>query len=201
MPATSTACCDPELAAILEGLAASRLRAAGLRGRYASADSGLGRRVWGLARQGRGAYLWGEPGTGKTWAAACAVRLAVEEAVEEAPLFPDARLVSAADLLAEVREGFDGGDRGALSRACRVGLLALDDLGAERPTPWAVETLTRLVDARASAGLPTVVTSNLRVGRLRDRLGGVEGKRLASRLAGACEAIEVAGPDRRLGAR
>lgn len=184
-----TAC--SEIEAALERVRASRLRKCGLAGPYASADCGLGRRVYALAREGRGAYLWGEPGTGKTHAAACAVRMYCSRGMR-------ARLVTAKRLLDEVRDGYGGGDRGALARAERVPLLALDDLGAERPTEWAVETLSSLIDARTAAGLPTVVTSNYRIGQVRDLWGGMAGKRVASRLAGACEPIEVTGPDRRL---
>lgn len=169
---------------------------AGLVGSYAKAECPLGRRVHGLARSGRGAYLWGEPGTGKTWAAACAVRLWVEDEGRLTGV-PDVRLVTAKRLLDEIRDGFGGDDR-SLESAERVGLLALDDLGAERPTEWAIETLTRLLDTRTARCLPTVVTSNYRIGQLRDLWGGMAGKRMASRLAGACEAIEVSGPDRRL---
>lgn len=88
---------------------------------------------------------------------------------------------------------------GALRRAERYRLLALDDLGAERPTEWAIETLTRLIDTRVAEGLPTIVTSNYRIGQIRDLWGGMAGKRVASRLAGACRPIEVKGQDRRLG--
>ena len=55
-----------------------RLRKAGLRGGYMRAKSDIGERVCGLVERGRGAYLWGEPGRGKTYAAAHAVRVAVE---------------------------------------------------------------------------------------------------------------------------
>lgn len=191
MLATSTAGCDPELDELMRSVEAQRLARAGLRGTYARADCPEGREAHAAALAGRGTYLWGEPGTGKTYAAACAVRLWVEGG-------GSARLVSAKGLLDEVREGWDTGDRSALARAKRVGLLALDDLGAEQRSPWSMATLEDLVDARASAGLPTVVTSNLRIGRLRDLWGGVEGKRIASRLGGACDAREVSGPDRRL---
>ena len=63
----------------------SRLRKAGLRGPYAEADCDLGKRMAKLTGKGEGAYLWGEPGTGKTYAAACAVRLVDElhDEVEE----------------------------------------------------------------------------------------------------------------------
>ena len=163
-----------QIAAIMR----SRLRKAGLRGPYAEADCDLGKRMAKLAGKGEGAYLWGEPGTGKTYAAACAVRLAVLDGTSAK---------------------YDGGERGALRRAERYRLLALDDLGAERPTEWAIETLTRLIDTRVAEGLPTIVTSNYRIGQIRDLWGGMAGKRVASRLAGACRPIEVKGQDRRLG--
>lgn len=187
-----TANCD--LAAVMARVRASKLRKAGLVGMYAKADSDLGRRVYALAASGRGAYLWGEPGVGKTHAAACAVRMFSDRGGR-------AKLVTAKALLDAVKAGYDRSDTirtDALGSAARLPLLALDDLGAERPTPWAMELLTGLIDERTARGLPTVVTSNYSVGQLRDLWGGMEGKRVASRLAGSCERIEVAGPDRRI---
>ena len=190
---TSTA--DSELEAALAQAMASRLRKAGLVGRYASARSELGDRVLALVRSGAGAYLWGLPGRGKTWAAAHVVREVVEGSAPHGRV--PARLVTAKALLDMVRDGFNGGDRGALARVERVPVLALDDLGAETVTPFSVETLTALLDARYAAGLPTVVTSNLSLGALRDLWGGLGGARAASRIAGMCERIEVAGEDGR----
>ena len=158
-------------------------------------QSDIGERVCRIVERGRGAYLWGEPGRGKTYAAAHAVRVAVERSKGTKP---PAKLVSAKHLLDSIRDGFNGGDRDALRRAETVPLLALDDLGAERPTDWAIETLTGLIDARTAEGLPTIVTSNYSLGQLRELWGGMPGARIASRLGGACERIEVTGPDRRL---
>lgn len=169
----------------------SRLRAAGLTGDYASAECELGRAVYGMAKAGRGAYLHGPVGTGKTYAAACAVRKWLDGGGK-------ARLVTVKKLLDEVRDGYNGGDRYALERAERIQLMALDDVGLERPTEWAVEALCGLIDERAKRGLPTVFTSNYRLGELKNRLGGIDGERVASRIAGSCERIEVAGEDRRL---
>lgn len=190
---TSTA--DSELAEVLSQAMASRLRKAGLVGRYASARSELGERVLGLVRSGVGAYLWGKPGRGKTWAAAHVVREVVEGSAPHGRV--PARLVTAKALLDMVRDGFNGGDRGALARLERVPVLALDDLGAETVTPFSVETLTSLLDARYAEGLPTVVTSNLSLGELHRLWGGNSGARVASRIAGMCERIEVAGEDGR----
>ena len=169
----------------------SRLRKAGLHGEYATAACTEGALTYRRARDGRGTYLWGMPGRGKTYAAAAAVRLAVRDGLT-------AKLVTAKGLLDAIKAEWDGGERGALERAERCDLLALDDLGVERPTEWAMETLTGLIDARVAAGLPIIVTSNYSLGELRDRWGDMPGMRVASRLGGACERIEMAGSDRRL---
>lgn len=182
----------PEYVEAMAKIRASRLRAAGLTGEYARAECELGRAVYGMAKAGRGVYLHGPVGTGKTYAAACAVRKWLDGGGK-------ARLVTAKKLLDQGRDGFkDGGDRHALERAERIPLLALDDVGLERPTEWAVEALCGLIDERAKRGLPTVFTSNYRLGELKKRLGGIDGERVASRIAGSCERIEVAGEDRRL---
>ena len=196
---TSTAACEAPGETL-----ASMLEKSGLRGRRASADCGLGRQVWEAAEAGRGTLLHGEPGTGKTWAAACCCRLWVERRCPSVRRV--ARLATFRGLLDEERDGYGEGSsaRGALRDAESLPLLVLDDLGAERVTAWTLERLTALLDARdpdASKGLVTVVTSNLRVGALRDLYGGTEGKRIASRLCGMCDVREVLGPDRRLAGR
>lgn len=169
----------------------SRLRKAGLRGTYAEAACSVGEEAYRRAMDCRGTYLWGLPGRGKTYAAAAAVRMAVMAGW-------GARLVTAKALLDAVKAEWDGGEKGTIHRAERYRLLALDDLGVERPTEWAMETITGLIDARVASGLPTIVTSNFSLGELRDRWGGMPGMRIASRLGGACERIKMGGVDRRL---
>lgn len=191
---TSTLLSDAEAeeyAEIMRKVRASRLRKAGLFGAYATADSDEGLRVFKLASGGTGAYLWGEPGVGKTYAAATAVRLFAERGKK-------AKLITSSRLIGDVKAGFDGKDKDALERAELYDLLALDDLGSERPTDWAIETLTRLIDTRVSRGLPTIITSNYRIGRIRDLWDGMPGARIASRIAGSCKPIEFTGADRRL---
>ena len=169
----------------------SRLRKAGLRGVYAEAMCDEGKAAFVRAGQGRGTYFSGLPGRGKTYAASAAVREAVAYGFS-------AKLITAKALLDQIKAEYDGGNRSTLDFAAGYDLLALDDLGVERPTEWAMETLSDLIDKRVSAGLPTIVTSNYSLGELRERWGGMPGMRLASRLAGACERIEMTGDDRRL---
>ena len=184
-----------EYTAALAKIRASQLRSAGLAGDYARAECEVGHRMYELAKSGIGTYVYGDSGRGKTYAAACAVRMWVGAGGK-------ARLVSTPKLMDEVYAGFGrDGDRGALERACRMPLLALDDFGMERPTETAVEKLSMLIDERTKAGLPTIFTSNLRVGVLADTWGEVPGKRMASRVVGSCKIIELTGEDWRLRCR
>lgn len=167
-----------------------RIRRAGLEGPYATADCDRGREAFQRALSGRGTYLWGSPGTGKTYAAACALRLWLNAGYL-------GRLFTAKGLADFVKEGYQTG-YDALKRVKTYGLLVIDDLGAERATEWSRELFEDVIDDRLTKGMPLIVTSNYSVGQLRDLWGGVEGQRIASRLAGACEREEVSGPDRRL---
>lgn len=170
----------------------------GLAGLYAKADCSLGYEIFNGALEGRGAYLFGKPGRGKTYAAACAVRLWTEY------FFPgrkrSAWLVQSKRLLDQIKRDYDEREDYASMRACNASLLVLDDLGAERVTDWSKETLESILDHRLSHGLPTIVTSNYKIGDIAARWGGVDGERIASRLAGMCggKAIEVSGNDMRL---
>ena len=74
-------------------------------------------------------------------------------------------------------------------------LLVLDDIGVEKPTDWALETLYVLVScAYDSASTALIVTSNLAPAALADRIGA----RLVDRLVEMCAIVEVTGPSRRV---
>lgn len=94
-----------------------------------------------------------------------------------------------------------GGDASALlDRARSVEVLALDDLGAERPTPYALEQLASLVERRWQAERPTIVTSNYGSRELGARLGADDpliGERIASRLLDGAVGCRLDGPSRR----
>jgi DNA replication protein DnaC len=88
--------------------------------------------------------IWGKVGTGKT---SCLY------AITNALLLRGAVYVSLHDLLDFVREGFeapvDGDDaRARLKRFASVPVLCLDEIDKVKPSDWAMEQLTALVDAR-----------------------------------------------------
>lgn len=142
--------------------------------------------------------LVGEVGVGKTGLAWGIVRRLIEREVE-------ARLVNFPDLLDQMREAL--GKRVPFDKFSTVGtvpVLALDDVGAERPTEWAVSQLLALVDKRQQRRLPTIYTSNYKpdalVERLVEKLAGsdrVIGERIVSRMTDGATQVLVRGSDRR----
>ncbi len=97
-------------------------------------------------------------------------------------------------LFKELRRSF--GEEGEYDRVfdffCKVPLLALDDLGVEKSTPWVIEQLDTIIDYRYVNGLPLVVTSNLALTEFPPRI--------ASRLQREswCRVIDVKAPEHRL---
>ena len=98
--------------------------------------------------------IFGEVGIGKTGLAWGIIRALIEQEVE-------ARFVNFPDLLDKMRDSFR--HERPTHEAMNVGavpVLAVDDVGAERGTPWAIEQLLLLVDRRRQRMLPTIFTSN-----------------------------------------
>lgn len=145
-------------------------------------------RAWAQDPAGRNCVHVGPVGVGKTHAAVAQAR----QVVTADGL--DVWIVSAVELLDRLRPG---GDDGAADRAASVGLLVLDDLGAERPTDWTAERLAAVIDRRWLDQLPIVATSNLTVGPEGSLIEAL-GERSYSRLVGSgAVVIRWQGGDRR----
>lgn len=131
---------------------------------------------------GWGLILTGGVGTGKT-------HLAVGFGLLALGLGYTVYATTLADLLHAMRMGWEAGNprRQArlVERACDVHLLILDDLGMEKPTAWARERLSQVINRRYEANRTTIVTTNLNL----DQLESMWDQRVASRLYGTCESI------------
>ena len=111
------------------------------------------------ALSSRSGWFYGAVGAGKTHIAAAIVADAIAHDRE-------AILISGLEMLSRIKSSYD--DSGLVKPECvdvigrlsKAPVLALDDLGKERFTPWAAEQFMLLVDARYRAKLPLLVTSN-----------------------------------------
>lgn len=142
--------------------------------------------------QGRGIWLMGDTGTGKTTLA----MLISKEALKRNHTVA---IYSMPKLLARIRATFDAeaGEESYVEffeRLCEVDLLHLDDLGAEKQTEWVLEQLYALVNERYERQKSIVVTTNLTQEELEQQIG----PRTVSRLIEICgEALPLWGDDAR----
>lgn len=127
-------------------------------------------------RSHRVLILRGPVGSGKTWAACCALGRA------------DGALLRASRIA-------PGDDWSALRRRVeRAGLVVVDDLGCEHSSEWSRAEVESLLCQRYDDGKRTIATTNLDAAGLAARYGA----RLADRWASsACVRLTIDGPSRR----
>ena len=124
---------------------------------------------------GRGLWLTGGFGTGKTALAMIVSRAAIDAGRSVA-------IYSCPRLLGMLRDSIDNGVGGVvelLDQLTAVDLLHIDDLGAEHRTEWVLEQLYSIVNARYQDERSTLITSNLDDDKLSEQLG----ERIVSRPA------------------
>ena len=137
--------------------------------------------------------LQGANGCGKTHLAAAIANRAIADGTS---VF----FAVVPDLLDHLRASFapgkDVGYDELFERIRNVGLLVLDDLGAQATTPWAQEKLYQVVNDRTFSGLPTVVTTDQGITEIQAVHPRIVA-RIADPLAGAV--INILAPHYRLG--
>lgn len=118
-----------------------------------------------------GLFVTGEGGKGKTRLAVALFRAGLPvfapclEGLGE--LFASARFVTAAHFVRLYGDAMRSSESGDLfEEFCRIGILVVDDVGAEYRSDWAVGLLAELIDARVSREVCTIVTSNLSLGEM-----------------------------------
>lgn len=131
--------------------------------------------------QGRGLWLFGNKGTGKTTLAYMVARTALDRGYSVLSL-------NTVDLFNRLGESYREGGRWTTAEiidgAATVDLLQLEDLTAPRESDWMVEQLYTIVNFRYEAGRAIVFTSDLPTGEPPDpgKLAKRIGERTFSRL-------------------
>jgi DNA replication protein DnaC len=142
--------------------------------------------------KGRGLWLFGDVGTGKTSLAMLVSKAALEAGRSVA-------IYSMPRLLSDIKETYeDSSERSYMElfeRLVGVDLLHIDDLGAEKRTEWVLEQLYSIINERWQEQRSIIVTTNLvDVDELREQIG----PRTVSRLHEMCDLIPIMGRDRRM---
>lgn len=146
---------------------------------------------------GENLYIWGKnTGNGKTsWA--CKImghyfrKIAFKSGLENEGLY-----IYLPTFLDDLRNSYNNPspefeEELEMVRYCN--LLIVDDIGSERLTDWVRERLVSIMHNRVSNGLSTIYTSNLSPEELTSEMGD----RIASRVLGTAQIVEITGSDRR----
>lgn len=135
-------------------------------------------------KRGAGLLLWGDVGCGKTFAAHC---IANELIKRDVPVF-------STSLSRVLNSGFDKTE--IIRRIRETPLVVFDDLGAERSSEYALETIFMLVDERYRSELPLIVTTNLTLSELKNP-ANIDYKRIYDRILQRCAALHFEGASKR----
>jgi DNA replication protein DnaC len=138
---------------------------------------------------GRGLWIMGPVGTGKTTLAMLVSKAALDAGRSVA-------IYSLPRLLNEIRDTHrpERSHLDLLDRLSAVDLLHIDDVGAERSTDWVLEELYSIVNARYEDQRSIVITTNLEYDDLCTQIS----PRTTSRLAEMCDQLPLEGADRRV---
>lgn len=147
----------------------------------------------------RSLFIAGSFGSGKTHYAVSAMKNYINclpntcfvSPFNKLPLF-----ITIPELLLKIRSTFslERCEEEIVDKYSNTPLLILDDLGAEKTTEFSLQTLYIILNRRYNEQLQTIITSNLTLDEVKDRLGD----RIASRIAGMCSVLHMKGHDKRL---
>ena len=142
----------------------------------------------------KGFYLWGAPGTGKTYFSYIALNYLIFRTLQAGKF---ASISS--HFFQRIRDTFNeesvqrGQGTTILEALSNVPFLVLDDFGVQRNTDWELETLYNLIDARYAKGRLTILTSNHSIHDHKDLAAG----RLYSRFVEMCNLVHLNAEDYR----
>lgn len=146
--------------------------------------------------EGRGLFLTGTVGTGKTHLIAAIIDYIARLYKRKYNLL--IKYFTSTGLLSELKNSYE--DRTSdelISDIKNCTLLVIDDFGAEKTTDWVLETYFEIIDYRYANLYPTIIATNLTDIEIKQKLS----ERIMSRIYESCKGIKLTGKDYRLGAK
>lgn len=153
-------------------------------------------------KKGRGLYLYGPFGTGKTYMLSAIANILSQRGIV-------CGLVYFPELIAEIKSGFNSETNGAydkIEQLKEIEVLMLDDIGSESMTSWMRdEVLGRILNYRMHQGLPTFFSSNLDYQQLqhhysytqKGEVEEIKGARVLERIKALTVPVKIAGTNYR----
>ena len=142
-------------------------------------------------KAGIGLLLFGNVGTGKSYAAGCVANALIDRL--ESVLF-----VGMSDVVNRMQGNF-GADRDSYTTSLiRPELLILDDLGAERNTSFGKERVFDVINRRRLTGKPMIITTNIPIVTMQ-KPASLDERRIYDRILEVCVPIRFDGENFRRG--
>lgn len=156
--------------------------------RYADADiKKVDKKIVDLLKKsGKGIFLFGDTGRGKTY-----TLFAMNKRFREIGM--QSKIENWVELLLELRERTQY-LRDAINELLNTNILMIDDLGSERQTEWSQEILYTIINIAYKREKKIFIATNLSL----EKFTLVYGDRIFSRLMEMCEPYELKGKDRRI---
>jgi len=142
-------------------------------------------------REGIGLLLFGNVGTGKSYAAGCIANALIDRMIS-------VLYVSMSDVVNRMQGNF-GADRDTyLKQLMRPDLLILDDLGAERNTSYGKERVFDVVNRRLLSRKPMIITTNIALSVMQ-KAADLDDRRIYDRVLEVCVPVLFDGTNFRKG--
>lgn len=141
-----------------------------------------------MLENGTGLMLYGNVGSGKSFAAACIANALIESGTP-------CLMTNFQRIVNKLSSGFSGKQE-YIDSLQKFDLLIIDDFATERRTEYMTEQVTAVIDARYRSKLPLIVTTNINP---RDLMSadGIGEQRIYSRIMDMCVPVPFNGSDRR----
>lgn len=141
-----------------------------------------------LAADGHGLLLYGNVGTGKTYAAASVANALIDCDYK-------VLMTNFSHIVNDLQESFEGRNK-KIRKLNENDLLIIDDLAAERQTDYMNEIIYSVIDARYRVNKPLIITTNLSIDSFKNP-PNVATARIYDRIIEKCFPVEVNGVSQR----